>query len=191
DLKMRDEAPVKFAQQTFEFAPEGERWRGYKHFRQQSIPACDWLLSSRSVIKLILERRNRLAMYSSRKLTKTTNVWGLAGETPPEKLEELRAARASFDPEAFKKFVKDIDRTYRYYRNRAQGRILTLSYDRLNTGQLEEAVDFLGLDQVELPPGKAKLYGDDIIARFEEEDHDTIRATLAELGREDWAVEEA
>ncbi|MEO1275535.1 MAG: hypothetical protein AAFV96_09130 [Pseudomonadota bacterium] len=134
DLDRRAEDPAHLIDAVWAFAPGGERWRGFKHFHRQSPAATEILLADAGVKKIILERENRLAMHSSGQLARESGVWNRKASASEEKLDEIRAARAKFNPTHFATFCEKIDEIYRHYRDAAQGAQMTKTYEDLATG---------------------------------------------------------
>ncbi|MEM1267725.1 MAG: hypothetical protein AAGI50_17100 [Pseudomonadota bacterium] len=188
DLTERDRDPVGFVRTVLDWAPGGELWRGAKHFHYQNPEAGDWMLAEDGICKIVLERENRLAMWASQRLAEATKTWNVA---PGADLADLRARTVAFRPKLFRAFATKIDAVYAHYRSAAQGRVLNVRYCGLVPDGLSEIAAFLGLPEPLPPLAREKLHGSDIVARFHEEDRARVRATLAEMGREDWAVEEA
>ncbi len=154
----------------------------------QARETADALLADESVWKIVLERSNRLAGYSSDRLAKVTRVYHVR---KAEELDSYRQANPllTFDREDFLGNVRRRDRLHGIYRRRAAGPVFQMTYGELSVGIFPRLFEFLGLPDHPVEMRHRKLNASDILARFRPEDHDAIRATLDELGHPEWVQE--
>lgn len=186
DLGARERDPVSFTYSLLDFS-NGMAAVGFKMWRAQSEPVCDALLSDRSLKKIILERQNKLAQFSSGTLAKTTGVWNLrAGRD----LKVVNGAKATFSSSSFRKFLARNSETYRHYHARAVGPVLDLDYAQLAGIGLAPVLEFIGVPVVALSATKARLHSSDILSRFDERHHDEIVSLLDEIGSPEWRYED-
>ncbi|SIQ90831.1 hypothetical protein SAMN05421641_11741 [Paracoccus thiocyanatus] len=159
---------------------------GFKMWRSQNPRYCDELLEDESVAKIIYERSNVLAKYSSSQLAKQTGIWNLnSGAERPDMLDK----KLTFNPEQFQNYVKRHKGMFNFYRANSKGRTLDISYlDVVNRG-FSEVLDFIGVSPVALKPKKEKLHTSTILDRFEESEHDIIIKSLDEIGHSEWLHE--
>lgn len=159
---------------------------GFKMWRSHNQSACDDLIADRTVHKIIYERTNVLARFSSSRLVQATGIYNLPpGKARPGKLD----TRITFDRKAFAAYLNKHQSLFSHYRNAAKGPVLDIAYEAIRDGDFSTVLNFLGVSQQDLTPQKAKLHGSAIIDRFEPQFHDTIRAVLDAAGHPEWAAE--
>ncbi|NNU80043.1 hypothetical protein HMH01_06280 [Halovulum dunhuangense] len=190
DLARRAADPVGFIRQVLDFAPNGERVRGFKHFYRHNPEAAEWLIGAPGIARIVLERENRLAMYASLELARATGVYNLGPAARAARLDAVRQARIPFKAQAFRRYCETVDAIYDRYRQ-ATGQVLHLTYAQVARGQVAPVFEFLGLAPVATPPAKVKLHGSDIAARFRDEDRPKLERVLERMGRREWMVEDA
>ena len=190
DVSLRDRDPVAFARDVHSFYPPGTTRVGFKMWRGQSPAACDALLRDESVHKIVLERKNRLAAYSSVLKARLTGVWNRA--EGQERREAYREALITdFDPETFRAYVARQDHMFRLYKTLARGPMLNLTYDDiLRDTAYGACLEFLGLTPPgRRPPGKEKLNPTDILGRFAPEKREDVKAAAELAGHPEWLSE--
>lgn len=159
---------------------------GFKMWEPQHPECCARLLADTSVRKIIYERSNKLAQFSSGQLAKQTGVWNVAADNTKRKIE---ADPLPFNPEAFARFLEKQQATFRMYRAQARGPVLDIGFEQIAEGDFSPVLAFLGAQDMELAPRMKRLHSSDILSRYDAAQHDTIRATLRDLDRMAWVFE--
>lgn len=184
DVEALAKQPQRLARAILDFTP-GPPVVGFKMWTWQAPGAANALLRDAGVHKIVLERANKLAAFSSVQLAWKTgrwNRWRGESEAPP-------APVLDFDAAEFDAFIERQDKLFANYRAAAAGPVLWLEYLDLPEPGLTRIQDFLGIAPLPLQPRRVKLYGADILARFAPADHAAIRRRLDRLGRPDWVCE--
>jgi LPS sulfotransferase NodH len=192
DLSRRESDPLGFARALLEFTA-GRRVVGFKMWIDQNEQVCSALLADASVKKIILERDNKLAQYSSGQLAKKSGVWNIGADASRAALDKHKKrfnGKAAFSRKAFLKFLRYQDDVFNTYRQKSVGDHIELTYADIARNDLDGILSFLGVTNVPLQPAKQRLYSSDIIGRFDDQFHDEIREMLRELAREEWESEE-
>jgi len=186
DLEKRVSDPVGFTKdllaQNFDHDVVG-----FKMWRSQSEPACDYVLQDPSVVKIILERENKLAHFSSRILAKETNVWNVNSSKPFNNAS--RTNQVAFNRGAFRNFVEYHNNLTNYYVSNAVGTVVRMNYRQAARLELDEVFAALDLEKLPLQPQTRKLYSDVILDRFQPQYHELIRQSLEEMNKTDWLLE--
>ena len=186
----RESDPVSFVKSILSFSP-GPSITGFKMWRMQSVEACEYVMSDTSIKKVVLDRPNRLATYSSLVAAKQTGVWNHEPGQPAELLKKSRDQQISFDPVHFKRYVSDLDEMFDTYKSDCQGKVLHLDYKDVSTSDFGEIFNFLEIEKIGITQKKMKLLSPDILSRFEPSSHDLIHMTLNEIGKEEWVLEDS
>ncbi len=190
DVSLRDRDPIAFVDDIYSFCPPGNTHVGFKMWRSQAPQACDHILQDVSVRKIILERENRLAAYSSGAKAETSGIWNIGeGRTPKAAYAAQRIER--FNAANFLNFVKTQNDLFRYYSRNTKGPAIRVTYDDVvDNSAYETCLRFLGLAMPdERPPGKAKLNSSDILSRFAEPERAKVVQAVTEAGHPEWLVE--
>ena len=183
-LAMREESWSNYLAWIFD--QPGAAAVGFKMWQTHNPEACDALLTDERVLKIIYERTNVLARYSSSRLVRATGLYnlGVKGKRS-EKLETM----VTFHRPEFEAYIARHRQIFATYRERAAGPVLELTYDALRTDGFRPVLGFLGVEDVPLQAQKQKLYGSDILARFEPLERAEVLAVLEKLGHPEWATE--
>lgn len=190
DVSRRESDPTGFAREVLGFAVDGHRVVGFKMWRPQAPEACDDLLADGGVRKIILERVNRLASYSSAGLARKTGVWNVGPTPDPEVLQRARSASVRFDGAAFRQHVDRQDQLFAYYRSHAKGPVLNILYtDLVKPDGMRPILSFLGVRDGAIEKKKSQLHSSNILERFDSSSRPEIMRTLDMIGHPDWAVE--
>ncbi|MCT8161868.1 hypothetical protein [Pseudoruegeria sp. SHC-113] len=160
---------------------------GFKMWKAQAPGACKALCGDPSVRKIILERKNKLATYSSGMLAKQTGVWNVPSD---KKNLDLAPEKLPFNGDRFRKYVETQRSVFDFYDSHVAGDVYRLAYQEVNAKAFADLLAFLGAPAAELEVGKKKLHPSDILGRYAEERHDEIRRTLDALGHPEWITEE-
>lgn len=159
---------------------------GIKMWHDQNPEWCGKFLEDTSCFKIIYERSNKLAQFSSGQLARMTNVWNLG---IGKKNDTRKVERLDFNGKHFAAFLAHQNETFRKYRTRARGPVMELRYKDIAAGEFASVLGFLHVKDIVLQPQKRQLYSGDILSRFKEDQHDEIRMFLKDMGREDWVGE--
>lgn len=159
---------------------------GAKMWLDQNPEWCANFLADESIYKIIYERGNKLAQFSSGELAKRTQIWNL---NPGQKLAAGSDIKLSFDEKAFSRFIEHQSKSFDYYRSNAKGPVLEVKFDTIASGDFEGVLKFLQVKKVPLQPQKSKIYSSDILDRYKEDDHELILKMLHDLKHEEWAFE--
>lgn len=159
---------------------------GFKKWRSQNEAVCELLMADPGTLKIIYERENVLARFSSRRLVKATGIYNIAsGRSRPGKLDML----VNFNSKAFLGYLEGHRVLFAGYRKKARGTVLDLTYRDIVENGFGRVLAFLGVSQKDLAPRKQRLHSNEILSRFVEEDRDRIRGILSEIGHPEWATE--
>ncbi|PLL11133.1 hypothetical protein C0V75_17770 [Tabrizicola sp. TH137] len=183
-VALRDRDPIGYL--DWALTRPGVAAAGFKMWRSQQDAVCDRLLADEATLKIIYERENVLARFSSSRLVKATGIYNINSERArPGKLNTL----VDFNRKAFLGYFDAHRALFAGYRARARGPVLDLTYrDVIETG-FSRVLAFLGVAEQALPPQKQRLHSNEILSRFAEADRDAIRKTLAEIGHPEWVSE--
>ncbi|MBA3516527.1 MAG: hypothetical protein H0T75_02510 [Rhizobiales bacterium] len=190
DVGLRDRDPIAYVEDIYSFCPPGNTHVGFKLWRSQAPEACDSILRDASVRKIILERENRLAAYSSGAKAQTSGIWNLVEGRKPNAAYAARSIE-TFNAAGFLNFVKTQDDLFRYYSRNANGPAIRVTYnDVVDNSAYETSLRFLGLAMPdERPRGKTKLNSSDILSRFAESERAKVVKTVTEAGHPEWLAE--
>ncbi len=186
DISLRETDPVGFVREILD-SPMGRRLVGFKMWRSQSVPACTYVMDTPEIIKIVLERKNRLAAYSSSLLARQTQVWNIRGLKQRQNMSP--PAKLRFQPRAFRRFLQVHDTLFETYRRGAKGTVLNISYQQVAQLDLPEVFRTLGIEGFPFRHQMQKLYTSDILDRFEAGSHPAIHSELARIGHGDWIRE--
>jgi len=203
-VQLRLQEPERFLAQfrrTSEQAFRGKACFGFKLSFNQSAEANRNVLIDSSIRKIVLDRQNRLGMFSSYKVAQKTQIWH-ATSIPEEarsgvKLSEGGAVpreRVVFDPAEFQAFCDRVDNQYAAVRNELHAkreRFLEVEYADLFQGEGAREIEaFLGLSGslrfAEI--GIIKVGTNNPLARFSNEQD--VLSYLEQQNRLAWAEPE-
>ncbi|WGR61789.1 hypothetical protein E3U26_13500 (plasmid) [Paracoccus ferrooxidans] len=183
-LSLRENDTEKFVELVYN--RPGAKSVGFKMWRSQNSEYCDKVLADESVSKIIYERSNVLAKFSSSILAKETGVWNVnSGAARPKVLDK----KLSFNPQQFLTYVNRHENLFKLYRNKAKGKVLDLSYLDVVGRGFSEVLEFIEVSNIDLKPQKEKLHSSSIIDRFEDSDHNIIIQTLNDINHPEWIQE--
>ena len=188
DMDQLRRDPIEFVRKIYAFS-NGETCVGFKMWLNQCTEAAEWLMANEEIKKIILDRHNRLASYSSGLIRQIT---GVANAGSDVQLQEIRKAtpKLDFDSEHFKNFVQNRDATHARYKQASKGDVLELGYNDVNAEVFPRVFDFLSLSNHEVEIRQKKINSVDILSRFDEAVHEDVIACLQELGHPEWVREE-
>lgn len=159
---------------------------GFKMWKIQSEDACEEICKDDSVLKIILERDNKLATYSSGLLAKKTGVWNLSSEVK----KDLKNTEVTFREKGFLAHIEAQHKAFEFYDNVSKGEVFKLKYHEIDMNKAHDIINFLGQDASDtLEFGKKKLHSSNILNRFEISDHEKILETLKKIDKEEWVSE--
>lgn len=171
------------------FNQDGYKAVGFKMWRNQNPAVCKSLLNDDSILKIIYERDNKLAQFSSGILANKTGIWNLTSGANVEKIIEPKKTQIAFNAEAFNKFIEFQKNIFDFYLENVSGSFIKLTYSEIVLEGYSRVLEFLGVKPMELQPAKAKLYSSDILSRFAADDRAKILETLEAIGHSEWAFE--
>lgn len=96
---------------------------GHKMWYDQNPTICSILMADESIFKIIYERENALAQFSSGQLAKATGVWNRA---PSDEAKVEDAPMLRFSTSAFENFIHFRTETFDRYRTETRGPVLSL-----------------------------------------------------------------
>ncbi|MRX49075.1 hypothetical protein GI374_01200 [Paracoccus sp. S-4012] len=184
DVEGLAKTPVKLARAVLDFTP-GPPVVGFKMWTWQAPAAAREILADPGLRKIVIERKNRLAAYSSVRLAFTTGVWNLW----PGEGRKAAPPLLPFDAADFEAFLKRQQKLFDEYRAHAAGELLEVAYGELPDPGIARIQAFLGVAPRDLAPRRQKLHSDDILARFAPEARDAVRAAVERAGHPEWLRE--
>lgn len=186
DDRHRFAHPHEFIQAVFDTAPRKRKTYGFKlHLNQHPeyltrlIQDPDWKL-------VVLERENKLAQFSSSKISEVT------GQGNAPKGAEVKRATVAFNAREFEKFLERERKAWNKVRSEiaASGKeAFSLRYtDLLSKKSISNMLDFLEVDaSFDLEPGTEKRNPSTILARFS--NGEEAAAELEKMGLSKWSRE--
>lgn len=180
--------PTGFARSVLEFAPDNTLAVGFKMWREQQPDVCRAMLEDEDVYKVILERKNKLAHFSSAQLARKSGVWNAA---PHRKTDFLADFKATFDQHAFEHYLaNDADR-FAFYRQCARGPVIDISYEDVAQHGPAQVAALLEIpfDAANYAHQKKRLHSDDILSRFEPDSATQAERFICDLGFAEWRHE--
>ncbi len=187
DLSLRERDPVGFVDAILGF-PAGRSAVGFKIWEPQSRLACDYILAAPDIVKIILERENCLAHYTSIALAQQTGVWNVRNDFNTD--IKIPAGPLRFSVREFHDFIAYHKRIFDYYRKSASGPVIELSYVEAARLEFSRIFGALSISPLDLQARTLRLHTADTLSRFAVEDHQAIRDELAQMGRSAWVSEE-
>lgn len=192
DLSIREQFPVKFVNEIYRF-DQGKKAVGFKIWKSHNLKAVNYVIQNKDVKKIVLDRKNLLASFSSLMIARQTKIWNLSAETAEKK--NYVTPQIKFDKESFLKYVKKHSRFYKFYKNEIiahQQEYLLVDYQKhIMNEDLNEVLNFLTIGtEFSLIGKKGKLNKQsNILDRFVSEDHQNIIQCLEEINKTNWVTE--
>lgn len=185
DEKYRYNHPIEFLDDVIA-ASNNSAYTGFKLMLRQHRALVEELIKSDDYKKILLERSNLLAVYSSAKIAKIT------GQGDARRSATIRRAKIKFDVESFEKFCLRREKRYRNVKkllNRAGQKFHKIEYNDLRTIKgLRKVLDFLEVDANEkLSIETRKRNNDSIIERFSNPEF--VNDYLKNKELDDWCTE--
>jgi LPS sulfotransferase NodH len=183
----RDKDPAAFKDYIFS-KNFGRAHVGFKIFNNQNNIVLRTVLDERDILKIILYRRNVLAIYSSFAIAGKTGKWNLSKSS-----EDQEQQKTIFDPQKFLNFHNRYTNFYRRVLNRiiSNGQSFHfLNYDEINDPILFNSLvtSITGIAvEARLESGHAKQNSSDILSRFSNPAE--VEGFLAARGLMHWAYE--
>jgi hypothetical protein len=180
DLAYRVENRAQLLDKIFDL--DAAPCMGFKHHLSGPREITKTVLEDDSIAKIILNRTNLLACYSSNKLAVLHRSLGPDAEKPRQ---------VEFDAEEFKAYVKRRKHAYSRWdeiidANADNCLRITYAEARTDAG-MDKVTTFLGLSSSKLDSPTKKRNSDEVLTRFT--NPDDAAACLREEGLEDWATE--
>lgn len=161
---------------------------GFKMWYRQNPAICGRILADPSIKKIILERKNKLALASSRQLARASGTWHIREDNQSGKSGKVKAL-APFDAAFFKRVARQEKEMFAMYRDQARGDVFDMAYTQLGDDCIAQLYAFLGLapHTIELP--NRKLHSSDTLSRFEPDARVRILRALEAMGHPEWVTE--
>ena len=174
--------PITFANRLFKIH-DSHKVVGYKVFEGHSPSAHPSLAENADIKKIILQRDNALASYSSRLVAAKSGVWNSS------KKMDLDDVKVTFKEDAFENYLNTIDAYFARIREMCKGDVLELRYaENILQQNTDPVFDFLGLENFEsATSGLKKQLSADVLDRFE--NTADVQRFLDKIGHPEWATE--
>ena len=190
DLRARN--PEEFLERIFS-KNYGKQHVGFKIFRQENDAVLHRMIEDDAIRKIVLYRRNILAIFSSARVARKTGKYGIREES--EKI--VATPKIKFDEEWFIKFHQKYTSFFRDVLerlNRSQQQIFFVNYEDINEPPVLGALlTFIGANpSANISPENQikrhrKQNSTDILSRFQ--DPDVVQTFLHEHGLLHWMHE--
>jgi len=187
-LPNRQSSQTEFCYSVLSFT-NGKAAVGFKMWLNQAPEAGLALLGDKNIKKVILDRENRLAQFSSIILAKETGLWNLTIPKDGKLRTVGKPPTIGFSTPAFKKFVEYQNNMFGTYESAARGEILRLKYVDVARLEFDKIYSFLEVDCVTPEPAKQKLYSSDILSRFHPSHESEILDVLLAIDKPEWVFE--
>jgi hypothetical protein len=179
---------VAFLRKIHAFSP-GPKCVGFKMWPSQAPEVCDVVLADAGIHKIIHERENYLASYSSNKLASLTGISHISSARKAEEAAQAERPKLPFDKADFMNVAQRRARQFKRMREKAEGPVFASTYRGVVENGIAPIYAFLGLAPFEPESRLKKVNSSNILSRFLPEHHDEIIATLDELGHPEWVSE--
>jgi hypothetical protein len=191
DLDQRKEKPIEFIENIYQ-NNAGKSVVGFKIWHSQSHQGVQYIIENKNIKKIILERENCLASFSSRLIAEKTKIYNM---TNRGKNNNYQTPEIEFDEHRFHKYVEFCQKTFNFYKNEitknGQDYLLLTYTDNIMSNNLQMIYDFLQIDpSFALQGDKVKLnQQNNMLERFIEKDRHKIIECLQNLGKQEWIYE--
>lgn len=179
---------VKYVKALHAFTP-GPRCVGFKIFYVQAPKACNYLMADAGVKKIILERKNYLAQFSSLLISQASGMSHQRANAKKPRVQKLDSP-IRFNVEEFRTFAERRAIIFQRYAQKSRGDVFALTYTQMNEAVFPRVFEFLGLPPMAVSSQFTKLNSGDILSRFHQDDRQKVQDCLADLGHPEWASEE-
>ena len=192
DLSIRKEDPIKFVNEIYNF-DEGKKAVGFKIWKHQSLEAVKYIIENKDIKKIVLERKNLLASFSSRLIAEQTNVWNLTVNQNAN--IKYDTPKLNFPERRFVKYVEDSLDVYEFYKHgikSEQQEYLLVDYqENIMNEDIDFVFNYLGIGtKFDFVDKKIKLNKQsNLLDRFVPEDHQKIIQCLENIEKKDWISE--
>jgi LPS sulfotransferase NodH len=192
DFSLREEKPIEFLEKIYKYN-EDRLVVGFKIWKSQSPKAVSYIIKTPDIKKIILERRNLLASFSSKKIAQQTSVWNI--NQKKSQTINYETPKIKFNQEEFIGYVNHHQKTYQYYKDTIKSleqEYLLIDYQKnILTGDISCILDFLNLDKkIELQGQSIKLNKQTfILDRFLQDDLSMIIESLENINKLEWLYE--
>ena len=179
---------VSYVQKLLSFTP-GPSCVGFKVFFVQAPKACNFLMADRETKKIILERKNHLAQYSSLLISQASGMSHQRANANKPRTQVVESP-VRFDAEAFSIFSERRQNYFDRYEQQSKGDVFFMTYTEMNDAVFAKLFKFLDLPPIDVSSQFKKLNSGDILSRFHPDDHQQVRDCLDQLGHPEWVSEE-
>ncbi len=182
DIATRDQKPLDFLDEIWEH-PLGCSHIGFKMTHYQNQLIFDTLLADPTILKIVLKRKNKIAMHVSKLIAEQRNVWEDYGEQPLKKPNikvEVKISNLQKDIAYNNAFYKDIDQRLK---NNNQSAFYT-DYELLSCSAMhQQLLSFLGCSIVPIRAKSRKQNPEplkDLISNYNDLKQQVLRSELLE-----------
>jgi hypothetical protein len=159
---------------------------GFKMWQSHAPDICEQLMADPSMPKIIYERPNVLARFSSSRLVWKTGVHNIKlGNARSDTLDHL----LDFHTKTFVEYLRQHTEMFAHYRAASVGPVLDITFDSIKGGDYAQVLGYLGMENMALVPQNIKLHTSSIIDRYNPAHHNAIRVVLNDLGHPEWVSE--
>jgi Flp pilus assembly protein TadD/LPS sulfotransferase NodH len=186
DKDFRDNDPEAYLERLFAHFPD-KKAVGFKVVPCDGMQdLVDYLISRDDIVKIVLERDNRLLSFSSRLIAKKTDQWGL-----PEDVE-AKHEKVAFDESEFFRYLADLNDWFGSIRESLQNAgqdVHHLEYkELLDRKKQKELLEFLSVDpEVPLSTSIRKQNSDSYRDRFINPEE--VKQALDKAGYSSWLID--
>jgi hypothetical protein len=180
-LQARETDPIGFVERVFKFSTS-KKVVGFKMWYDQNPIAAEYVLRHNGIKKIILDRTNKLATYSSGFAAEKSGIWNV----PAKDANNYVPAYVFFSEESFDGHVAHHARLFNLYRTISYGDVFYLTYSELTRSGCGSILDFLGLAQIEIKPQTHRLLSTKILDRFHPDARDRVVRHLTKIGKLEW-----
>jgi hypothetical protein len=177
--------PHDFVNAVFSLVPNRQSY-GFKQHLNQNPDFLYSLIKDPDWNILLLDRENKLAQYSSQKVSQAT------GQGNAPKGTKIIRVQVEFKENEFKKFVKQKEKEWDVIKQKLKSNgknYFTIRYtDLISRSAKESMLQFLGVDSLfQMDPGTEKRNSSDILSRFS--NPEKIISVLEQMGHSEWIKE--
>jgi hypothetical protein len=180
-LRMRENDPIGFVEQVFRFSVS-KIAVGFKMWYDQNSTAAEYIMNRKDIMKIILDRTNKLATYSSNIAANETGVWNVHVSN----VNSYVPPYIFFSEEIFDKHVRHHERLFQLYRRISVGDVFDVTYSELKRSGCVGILGFLGLTQIEIEPQTHRLLAENMLDRFHPSARDRVIQHLTRIGKLEW-----
>jgi hypothetical protein len=179
-LQTREADPIGFVERVFSFRAS-KKAVGFKMWYDQNPTAAEYVMKHNAIKKIILDRTNKLATYSSGVAAETSGIWNVLAKDDNNYVPSY----VFFSEDGFDRHVAHHQSLFSSYRTSC-GDVFYLTYSELTRSGCARALDFLGLAQIEIKPQTHRLLSATILDRFHPDIRERVVRHLTKIGKLEW-----